>query len=78
MQEYKGDKVVSGRLLPENHEDTLDVFSRTLQRLKDCVIDHVRVGRVPAVNEIVEVNGLRFTVTAAGPERFTAEMVKPT
>lgn len=74
MQSYRDDKVVDSQLLPD---DPTGALAKKLEQLKTGDIDHFVVGRVPEVNELITVNGLKFVVHAAGPEVFTAKLFKP-
>ena len=76
MQSYQDDRVVDGQPLPED-ETARDLMNAKLEQLKSGDIDHFVVGRVPEVNELITVNGLKFVVHAAGPEVFTAKLFKP-
>ena len=78
MQEWRDDEVVSSEPLLDDINKIRDKMFESLQKMQDGQIDHVRIGRIPEVNEAIEVNGLRFVVIAASNDgEFTATLNDP-
>ena len=79
MQEYRDDEIVSSEPLPDDAKTLLDRLAKSTDDLRMGKIDHIRIGRIPEVGELIKVNGLAFVVTVSDEKKgnFLADLVKP-